>query len=365
MTYVNGHDGGQFGSIEAEHAVLGALLLDNNAMARAAPLEPDDFAYPEHGAIFATMREMISSGVQADVVTVPLRLAASGRLGECFQRPYLNTLTASTPSAANIVGYSRIVRDEAQKRDLAAAKERAANLIATTADPAEGLVLAERTVREAMAGRVMRRHPLANFVDLGLNAARRPEFVIDDVLAAGIVVIAGGRGTGKTTAMLPVAACAAHLCRADHPLKPKLRRRVIWITEDTEHARSVLYSWVNFGGAKLDETEVFEWFRLVPAARMPVEQVVQVASEYVQLSHVNRGRSGVEYETMPLVVFDTVPSVIETEDENSNARGSAVIAQLKQRFGMLPAWLIMHTAESGLAQRPRIDDHARRGLDRG
>ena len=72
--------------------------------------------------------------------------------------------------------------------------------------------------------------------------------ILDGVIeAAGMVVIAGPEGVGKTVAMVSLFAKAAHLCRPDDSLRPRLRRRVAYIAEDTRQVRRVLASILRFG----------------------------------------------------------------------------------------------------------------------
>jgi hypothetical protein len=189
-------------------------------------------------------------------------------------------------------------------------------------------------------------HPLAAFIRYELSTVRIPEYLIDDVMVAGNVVITGPRGIGKTTTLVPLFALCAHLCRPDHPLRPKLRRRVIYITEDLEQVQRVLYSLLHFGELIATEAEFNEWFKIVPAMRMPVEQVIEVASEFVKLAHVNRNAAGTTYATLPVVVFDTRSAIMEIEDENNNAEVSRVTAMLRQRFGALPTVTITHTPKA-------------------
>ena len=55
-------------------------------------------------------------------------------------------------------------------------------------------------------------HPFCNFVDACPSVIETTEFVLDGVLAAGTVVIAGERGLGKTSALVPLMASVAGLC---------------------------------------------------------------------------------------------------------------------------------------------------------
>jgi replicative DNA helicase len=106
-------------SIEAEQAVLGGLLLDNNAFDRVADvLREDDFYRHDHRLIWKQVAMLISRGQPADVVTVFESMQTAGKADEVGGLVYLNALAQETPSAANIRRYAEIVRDRATLRRL-------------------------------------------------------------------------------------------------------------------------------------------------------------------------------------------------------------------------------------------------------
>ena len=97
-------------SDEAEHAVLGSLLLDNRAMdAAVGILAADDFYHPLHRSIWTSIVALAAAGTAADVVTV----AEAGG----FDMAYLNQLAMSIASAQNVAAYARIVRAAAVRRE--------------------------------------------------------------------------------------------------------------------------------------------------------------------------------------------------------------------------------------------------------
>ncbi|TXL66109.1 replicative DNA helicase [Zeimonas arvi] len=106
-------------SIEAEQAVLGGLLLDNNAFDRVADvLREDDFYRHDHRLIWHQVARLIERGQPADVVTVLEALQTAGKADEAGGLVYLNALAQETPSAANIRRYAEIVRDRGILRRL-------------------------------------------------------------------------------------------------------------------------------------------------------------------------------------------------------------------------------------------------------
>lgn len=127
-------------SIEAEHSVLGGLLLDNAAFDRCADiLTATDFYRHEHRLIFGAVTSLINANKAADVLTVGEALRSLGKLEEVGSFGYINELAQSVPSAANIRRYAEIVRDRSMLRKLVAASDE----IATTAFNPQGKTAAE------------------------------------------------------------------------------------------------------------------------------------------------------------------------------------------------------------------------------
>lgn len=106
-------------SVEAEQAVLGGLMLDNQRWEQLADkLVRDDFYRKEHRLIFAAISTLCEDNKPADVVTISEWLEVSGELAQIGGLPYLSALANNTPSAANIVAYADIVRERSVTRQL-------------------------------------------------------------------------------------------------------------------------------------------------------------------------------------------------------------------------------------------------------
>ena len=106
-------------SQEAEHALLGALLANPEAFHLIEPpLEPGDFYSYANRLIYQAIFSLASQGKPADVLTVSDLLREIGNEKETGGLEYLNRLTESYASAANLSEYARIVKDKALKRNL-------------------------------------------------------------------------------------------------------------------------------------------------------------------------------------------------------------------------------------------------------
>jgi replicative DNA helicase len=108
-------------SLEAEQAVLGGLLIDNDALDRVADiLRANDYYHDAHRLIFEHVQRLLAENKPADIITVGESLERSGRLEGIGGIPYLAALAEGVPSAANVRRYAEIVREKAILRQLTA-----------------------------------------------------------------------------------------------------------------------------------------------------------------------------------------------------------------------------------------------------
>jgi replicative DNA helicase len=109
-------------SLEAESAVLGAILIDPDAIVEVADfLKADDFYRQSHRIIYQAMLDVYTSGRPTDIVLVSERIEADGNLDAAGGRSYIAGLSTGTPSAVHVVEYGKVVRRKATLRTLIAA----------------------------------------------------------------------------------------------------------------------------------------------------------------------------------------------------------------------------------------------------
>lgn len=108
-------------SVEAEQSVLGALMLDNEAIDRIPELRPDQFYRYDHRIIFEAIARMIMSNRRADVVTVFEVLTTSGHIDQVGGMSYLNSLAQHVPGSSGVRNYAEIVIERAQLRGVLSA----------------------------------------------------------------------------------------------------------------------------------------------------------------------------------------------------------------------------------------------------
>ena len=103
-------------SIEAEIAVLGGLILDNEAWEKVADiLQVDDFYNQQHRKIYSCIVDLIKDDIPFDVLTINEKVNTSD--DKSFST-YLSEIINQTPSAANIKAYANIVREQSILRQL-------------------------------------------------------------------------------------------------------------------------------------------------------------------------------------------------------------------------------------------------------
>ncbi|MDP3966909.1 MAG: replicative DNA helicase [Nocardioides sp.] len=114
---------------EAEQSVLGSMLLSKDAIADVIEaVRGTDFYRPAHEVVFDAVVDLYGRGEPADPVTVSAELQRRGELQRVGGAPYLHTLSASVPIAANAGYYAEIVREKAILRRLVDAGTRIAQM---------------------------------------------------------------------------------------------------------------------------------------------------------------------------------------------------------------------------------------------
>ena len=106
-------------SIEAEQAVLGALLLNWGAMADVvSQLRPDRFYSIQNQTIFEALLNLYAKNIQGDTLSLINELTVQGKLEAAGGTAYIASLTDTVPSAANIEYYADMVLDRSTRREL-------------------------------------------------------------------------------------------------------------------------------------------------------------------------------------------------------------------------------------------------------
>jgi replicative DNA helicase len=111
--------------VAAEQCVLGGMLLSKDAISDVIEvIRPADHYRPAHQLIHEAILDLYGRGEPADAITVANELTRRGEIARVGGGPYLHTLIASVPTAANAGYYARIVRERAILRRLVEAGTR-------------------------------------------------------------------------------------------------------------------------------------------------------------------------------------------------------------------------------------------------
>ena len=173
-------------------------------------------------------------------------------------------------------------------------------------------------------------------------------YVIDGFITAEIITIAGAAGIGKSSMLVPLAAMAAHICHPEDPLKPKLRRKVIYMTEDPNQVIRIIFALRKHGGVMQTDDEIKEWFHIIPTIRSSKEELAGLIRAYSKtMAVVQMGKKG-EVNVPPLFVFDTAAATFGLDNENDNSEVSASISVCKQACfeSSTPLWIVAHIAKA-------------------
>ena len=212
-------------NLEAEKAVLGAVLIDNEQFDRAAELiDSPDFYRHAHQQIFDKMVSLSDRDEVIDLVTLKEELNRAGNLNEVGGPAYIAALVDGVPKSTNVEYYAKIVKEKATLRSLIGS----ANKILTTAyqdevEPEVQLDQAESEIFQIADGRLTEGfQSLKDLVPGGIETLEKLEnqqggftgvpsgFTDLDRLTSGfqpsdLVIIAARPAMGKTSLALNIA----------------------------------------------------------------------------------------------------------------------------------------------------------------
>ena len=143
-------------NIEAEQSVLGAILLDNNALYTAFELiTQDDFYKESNKKIFIAMTELLEKNEPIDIITLTDHLRKKDNLDVIGGTQYLTSLASMIPTSANVRFHSKIVREKSMVRGLLrSVTDIARNVYETEQDAEELIDYAEKTIFDLSERRI-------------------------------------------------------------------------------------------------------------------------------------------------------------------------------------------------------------------
>ena len=118
-------------SIEAEQAVVGAMLMDNEAIAAASEIiKGEDFYQTAYGVIFDSIVALANEGKPVDLITLQARLKEKDVPAEISSLEFVRDLVAAVPTSANVKYYAQIVAEKAIMRSMVKLNEEISNPMA-------------------------------------------------------------------------------------------------------------------------------------------------------------------------------------------------------------------------------------------
>lgn len=189
-------------SLEAEQCVLGAILIENTALATAQELINEaDFYRTGHQTIYRAMIELAEQGNTIENVILTEHLTAKGLLEGIGGAAYIAELIAVTPHAANVAHHAKIVAEKARRRTLQAALSHALHAANNGADSARLAGLIHRLHAHTAEQSLTRPHlgqALLGYDDLLLAKIPDRATYLPWLSAGSLAMIFGPRGIGKT-----------------------------------------------------------------------------------------------------------------------------------------------------------------------
>ena len=212
-------------NIEAEQAVLGAMMIDKEAISKATEiLRENDFYRQDHRAVYQVIVDLFSKNQAVDMVTVTESLKREGKLDDVGGIQFITYLANAVPTAANISYHAKIVEEKSLLRQLISVSTQIAGSgyegsedVNTLLDNAERMILAvsERKIsrdfspiKEVVMSAVDRIDELYN--KKGGITGLATGFIDFDHLTSGLqpsdlILIAARQSMGKTAHVLNMA----------------------------------------------------------------------------------------------------------------------------------------------------------------
>lgn len=128
-------------NIEAEQAVLGAMMLKKEAITTAQELlRGEDFYRGAHRIVFEVMTDLHNKNEAVDLVTVAEGLRKTDQLEKVGGIPFITQLVNTVPSAANVAFHAKIVKEKAELRNLINAADEISNAAYEDLDSVENIM---------------------------------------------------------------------------------------------------------------------------------------------------------------------------------------------------------------------------------
>ncbi|MBP3232658.1 MAG: replicative DNA helicase [Anaerovibrio sp.] len=216
-------------NIDAEQAVLGAMLIKKEAIAEVSQLlRPEDFYRDAHKIIYEAMLTLFNRNEPADIVTVTNYLNNESQLDKVGGIAFVTALANVVPTAANVIYHANIVREKADLRhlintatDIAGMAYEAADDVADVIDKSEKMIMEVANRQNVSAFTPMKDIVIETFDKINLlyeskggltgipSGFRDLDALTSGLQASDLILVAARPSMGKTAFTLNIAANVA------------------------------------------------------------------------------------------------------------------------------------------------------------
>ncbi len=212
-------------SIEAEQAVVGAMLMNKDAIMTASEIiSGKDFYQTAYGIIFDSMVELFNEGKPVDLVTLKVRLTEKDVPPEISSLEFVRDLLESVSTSANVKYYADIVADKSVLRRLIKFNDEISNICYAGKEPLESILeKTEKSIFDLLQKRNMGDYvPIKNIVLNALDRIERAsknrgavtgiptgfidlDYKLSGLQPSDLVLVAARPSMGKTAFVLNIA----------------------------------------------------------------------------------------------------------------------------------------------------------------
>ncbi len=303
-------------SVEAERCVLGAILLDNEALPPILQvLEPADFFLSGHGRILAQMLKLSERSHPIDLVTLHEEIERAGELEAVGGSAYLSSLVDGVPMVSNVGFYAGIVKEKAALREIARTADAAVQRALKGREKPDIILNSTEAALKNIAAHYLngswahRNLKFCTGAELAAETSSEPRWIARPWVPAGSITEVAGKVklAGKTTWLL-------HMSRAvvegtNFMGEPTTRTPVVYLTEQSPASFRPQLEKTDLLGR--DDFVVLFWAETLG---LDWETVVQVA-----VRECKRRGSG-------LLIIDTLGQFAGLEGDSENNAGDALLA---------------------------------------
>jgi hypothetical protein len=201
-------------NLDAERAVLGAVVFDNKALKIAVQiLRSDDFFLSQHRQVFECMIQLAEKQQPIDTITIMDQLESLDRLEVAGGAPLLSQLTDGLPRVTNVEHYARIVKEKSNLRCIAHSTAAVQDRAISGGELASSLASSGAEVLLRIAEDSALRNWREKFHQVGELPEGETIFLIDRILPEGITFLGSLAGVGKTWLALSMARALTTGCK--------------------------------------------------------------------------------------------------------------------------------------------------------